>query len=121
MSVNSQATTQGPSLVSSGRSTGLLPGLLISYVLVDKLYEMRGICRAMQDFSEGLTEDEGLAAMDAPGPRLLDGYDTDPGGADTERRARRRALLRRNIGRRGSALLFPLACLPYVPVGMEIP
>lgn len=75
----------------------------------------------MQDFSEGLTEDEGLAAMDAPGPRLLDGYDTDPGGADTERRARRRALLRRSIGRRGSALLFPSACLPCVPASRENP
>lgn len=82
----------------------------MSHWLTDGVYQVRGICGAMQDFSEGLTEDEGLAAMDAPGPRLLDGYDTDPGGADTERRARRRALLRRNIGRRSSALLIPWNC-----------
>ena len=53
---------------------------------------------------EGSLDEESSAALDAPGPRLLDGYDTDPTGADTERRARRRAL-RRSIARGASALL----------------
>ena len=59
------------------------------------------------------------ASLDAPGPRLLDGYDTDPGGADTERRARRRAL-RRSIARGASALLALVAssgcCLSLPPI-----
>lgn len=46
--------------------------------------------------------DDGLATLDVPGPRLLDGYDSDPCGADGERRARRRAL-RRSIGRSAGA------------------
>ena len=94
-------------------SPGLLTGsCMASYhrtscfiSLVSWLDESQQICGPVQDFSEGLTEDEGIASMDAPGPRLLDGYDTDPGGADTERRTRRRALLRRSIGRRSGALL----------------
>ena len=57
---------------------------------------------------EGSPDEEGSAALDAPGPRLLDGYDTDPGGADPERRARRRAL-RRSITRGASALLALVA------------
>ena len=78
---------------------------MVQIMLVSWLDNMQWICGPVQDFSEGLTEDEGIAAMDAPGPRLLEGYDSDPGGADTERRARRRALLRRSIGRRGGAFL----------------
>ena len=46
--------------------------------------------------------DDGLATLDVPGPRLLDGYDSDPCGADAERRARRRAL-RRSTGRSAGA------------------
>ena len=48
--------------------------------------------------------DDGAAMPDVPGPRLLDGYDSDPCGADAERRARRRAL-RRSISRRAGASL----------------
>ena len=68
---------------------------------------------------EGSLDEEGSASLDAPGPRLLDGYDTDPGGADTERRARRRAL-RRSIARGASALLALVAssgcCLSLPPI-----
>ena len=55
-------------------------------------------------FAQGVPPPGDSTDVDAPGPRLLDGYDTDPGGADPDRRNRRRAL-RRSISRRTSALL----------------
>ena len=63
-----------------------------------------------------LPRDDGAPMPDVPGPRLLDGYVSDPCGADAERRARRRAL-RRSIGRRAGAFLaFSLSsCAPLVP------
>ena len=74
---------------------------------------------------EGSPDEEGSAGLDAPGPRLLDSYDTDPGGADTERRARRRAL-RRSIARGAGALLaLPAfsgcrASSPHCPQDMTV-